>query len=215
VQPVLATVSDTVGTLTHDVAGALAPVEAAVQPVLATVSDTLGTLTHDAAGVLAPLLASAESAHSSPATDLLHSAVSDTGQSAGPADALLAIATSTHVPIELPGPATAAPDNVATDASNAASAINPTAIAGDVIALIDASPPPANALFNGTQYTHYGVALSSDIGVPPSHAGSPVDIASAHDTAAPAIADTQKHSAPAPDIADATHPIDHLVHAIL
>ena len=33
-QPVLATVTDTVGTLTNDVAGAIAPVEAAVQPVL-------------------------------------------------------------------------------------------------------------------------------------------------------------------------------------
>ena len=44
------TVSDTVGTLTNDVAGVIAPVEAAVQPVLATVTDTVGTLTNDVAG---------------------------------------------------------------------------------------------------------------------------------------------------------------------
>ena len=46
-QPVLATVTDTVGTLTHDVAGTIAPVEAAVQPVLTTVTDTVGTLAAD------------------------------------------------------------------------------------------------------------------------------------------------------------------------
>src|SRR3979490_2536753 len=41
-----------VGSLTHDVAGTIAPVEAAVQPVLTTVTDTVGTLTHDVAGAI-------------------------------------------------------------------------------------------------------------------------------------------------------------------
>src|SRR4030088_3040277 len=52
VQPVLATVTDTVGSVTatggslsNDVAGPIAPVEAAVQPVLATVTDTVGSVT--------------------------------------------------------------------------------------------------------------------------------------------------------------------------
>jgi hypothetical protein len=185
-----------------------APVVDTTAPALTT---TAATVSHTTSDVSHPVDTGngASATHPSAAPD------TSAGQAPGPADTLLALATATHAPIELPGSATAAPANVATDASNAASAVHPTAIAGDVIALNDAPPPPANALFNGTQYTHYGVALSSDIGVPPSHAGSPVDIASTHDTAAPAIADAQKHSAPAPDIADATHPIDHLVHAIL
>ena len=40
----LATVSDTVGTLSNDVVGTIAPVEAAVQPVLTPMSDSVGTL---------------------------------------------------------------------------------------------------------------------------------------------------------------------------
>ena len=84
-QPVLTTVTDTVSTLSNDVAGTIAPVEAAAQPVLATVTDTVGTLSND--------------------TDLLQPAVPDTstGQAPGPADTLLALATATDAPIEVPG----------------------------------------------------------------------------------------------------------------
>jgi hypothetical protein len=235
-QPVLTTVTDTVGTLSHDVAGAIAPVDAAVQPVLTTVSDTVSAPTHDllhpadigkvsdalasAAPVVdttEPVLASAGASHSSPPTDLLHSAAPDIsmGQAAGPADTLLALATSTDAPIEVPGSATAAPANVVMGASNAAATVHPTPIASDVIALNDAPTPPAHALFAGSQYTHYGVTLSSDIGVPPQHVVSPADIASAHDTLVPVVADAQKHAPPPPDIVDTTHSIDHLGHAIL
>jgi hypothetical protein len=229
-------VGDTVGTLTHDVAGTLAPVEAAVPPVLTHVTDTVSAPTHDglhpatgnvAADALAsaapvvnitePVLASAGVSHSNPTTDLLHPAVADTGagQAAGPADTLLALATATDAPIELPGSATAAPANVATGASNAAATVHPTAIAGDVIALNDAPAPPAHALFTGSQYTDYGVTLSSDIAVPPQHAVSPADTTSAHDTLVPVVADAQKHAPPPPDIVDTTHSIDHLGHAML
>jgi hypothetical protein len=164
-----------------------------------------------------PVLASAGVSHSNPTTDLLHPAVADTGagQAAGPADTLLALATATDAPIELPGSATAAPANVATGASNAAATVHPTAIAGDVIALNDAPAPPAHALFTGSQYTDYGVTLSSDIAVPPQHAVSPADTTSAHDTLVPVVADAQKHAPPPPDIVDTTHSIDHLGHAML
>ncbi|HXL63149.1 MAG TPA: hypothetical protein VN959_21190 [Mycobacterium sp.] len=238
VPPVLTTVGDTVGTLTHDVAGTLAPVEAAaVQPVLTHVTDTVSAPTHDVlhpadtgkvsetlasavpvGDTTEPVLASAGVSHSNPTTDLLHPAVADTGagQAAGPADTLLALATATDAPIELPGSATAAPANVATGASNAAAAVHPSAIAGDVIALNDASPSPAHALFTGSQYTDYGVALSSGVSVPPpQHAVSPADTTSAHDTLVPVVADAQKHAPPPPDIVDTTHSIDHLGHAML
>jgi hypothetical protein len=164
-----------------------------------------------------PVLASAGVSLSNPATDLLQPAVPDTstGQAPGPADTLLALATATDAPIEVPGSVTAAPANVATDVSNAAAAVDPTAIAGDVIALKDAPQPPANALFTGNQYTDYGVTLSSDIAVSPQHAVSPADTTSAHDTLVPVVADAQQHAPPPPDIVDTTHPIDHLGHAML
>jgi hypothetical protein len=133
-----------------------------------------------------------------------------TGQALGPADTLLALATATDAPIEVPGSATAAPANVVPHVSNAAAAVEPTAIAGDVIALKDAPPPSENALFTGTQYTDYGVALSSDIAVPQQHAVSSADAAPALDTLAPVAADVQQHAPPPPDIVDTTHPIDHL-----
>jgi hypothetical protein len=100
---------------------------------------------------------------------------------------------------------------VLTTATDTVAAVDPTAIAGDVIALKDAPPPPANALFTGNQYTDYGVTLSSDIAVSPQHAASPVDSASAQDTLVPVVADVQQHAPPP----DTTHPIDHLGHAIL
>ena len=251
VQPVLTTVTDTVGTLTHDVAGTLAPVEAAVQPVLTTVTDTVGTLSHDVAGTIAPVeaavqpvlatvtdtgdaashaaanatpvddttepvLTSAEASHSNPATDLSQPAVPDasTGQAAGPADTLLALATATDAPIEVPGSATAAPANVVTDVRMRGGR-QPIAIAGDVIALNDAPPPPANALFTGTQYTDYGITLSSDIAVAPQQCGvsGRRRIGSRHFGAGGCR--FQKHAPPPPDIVDTTHPIDHLGHAIL
>jgi hypothetical protein len=164
-----------------------------------------------------PALPSAVVSLSNPATDLLQPGVpgSSTGQAAGPADTLLALATATDAPIEVPGSATAAPANVVTGTSNAAAAVHPTAIAGDVIALNDAPTPPAHALFTGSQYTDYGVTLSSDIAIPPQHAVSPADSASAHDTLVPVVADAQKHAPPPPEIVDTTHPIDHLGHAIL
>jgi hypothetical protein len=221
-----------VGTLSSDVAGTIAPVEASVPPVLASVTDTVGTLSSDMAGTIAhgnvtsdtlpnagpvvdtsePVLASAGASLSDPGTDLLHSAVPDvsTGQAPGPADTLLALATATDAPIEVPGSTTAAPANVVTDVSNAAAAVHPTAIAGDVIALNDAPPPPANALFTGSQYTDYGIKLSSDVAVSPQQAVSPADAASAHDTSVPVIADLQQHAPPPPEIVDTTHPIDHL-----
>jgi hypothetical protein len=249
VQPVLTTVTDTVGTLSHDVAGTIAPVEAAVQPVLATVADTVGTLSHDVAGTIAPVeaavqpvlttvtdtgnvvshaaanatpvvdttepvLTSAEASHGNPATDLSQPGVPDvsTGQAPGPADTLLALATATDAPIEVPGSTTAA----VTDVSHAAAAVHPIAIAGDVIALNDAPSAPANALFTGSQYTDYGIKLSSDVAVAPQQAVSPADAASAHDTLVPAVADVQKHApAPTPDIVDTTHPIDHLGHGMI
>jgi hypothetical protein len=84
-----------------------------------------------------------------------------------------------------------------------------------VIALNDAPAPPANALFTGSQYTDYGVTLSSDIAVPAQHAVSPTDTASAHESFVPVVADVQKSAPPPPDIVDTTHSIDHLGHAML
>jgi hypothetical protein len=198
VQPVLATVNDIAGTLTDDVAGTLAPVEAVVQPVLATVSDIAGTLTDDVG-----------STSKSPVPD------TSTGQAAGPADTLLALATSPDAPIEALGSATAAPANVVTGTSDAAAPVHPTALAGDVIALKDAPTPPAHALFTGNQYTDYGVTLSSDIAFPPQHALSPAETVSAHDTLVSVVTEVQKHVPPPSDIVHTTLPIDHLGHAIL
>jgi hypothetical protein len=136
-----------------------------------------------------------------------------TAQVAGPADTLLALATATDAPIEIPGSTTAAPAN---DVSNASAAVQPIAIAGDVIALNDAPSAPANALFTGSQYTDYGIKLSSDVAVAPQQAVSPADTASAHDTLVPVVSDVQKHApAPAPDIVDTTHPIDHLGYGMI
>jgi len=73
-----------------------------------------------------------------------------------------------------------------------------------VIALNDAPPPSENALYTGTEYTDYGVNLSSDIAVPPQDTGSSADGAAGPDTAPPP-----------PEIVDANHPTDHPEHAIL
>jgi hypothetical protein len=226
--------ADTGSAASHAPANA-APVVDSTEPVLATTAaavshptsdvshpaDTGNVASHapaNAAPVVdttEPVLASAGVSHSNPVTDLLQPAVPDTstGQAPGPADTLLALATATNAPLEVPGSATAAPAKVVTDVSNVAGAVHPTAIAGDVIALNDAPSPPANALFTGTQYTDYGVTLSSDVAVSPQHA-SPAGAASAHDTSVPVVADVQQHAPPPPaDIVDTTHSTDH--HAIL
>jgi hypothetical protein len=209
--------------LSRDVAGTVAPVEA-VQPALTTATDTGNVVSHAATNATPvvdtnePVLTSAEASHSNPATDLSQPDAPDvsTGQVAGPADTLLALATATDAPIEIPGSTTAAPANVVTDVSNASAAVQPIAIAGDVIALNDAPSAPANALFTGSQYTDYGIKLSSDVAVAPQQAVSPADTASAHDTLVPVVSDVQKHApAPAPDIVDTTHPIDHLGYGMI
>jgi hypothetical protein len=226
------------GNVASDALANAAPVVETTEPVLTTTAAALshptsdvshpadtGNVASDALPSAAPIvdttepvLASAGVSHSNPATDLLQPVAPDTsaGQAPGPADTLLALATATNAPIEVPGSATtAAPAEVVTDVSNGAAAVHPTAIAGDVIALNDAPPPPENALFTGTQYTDYGVTLSSDIAVPPQHAVSSAGAVSAHDTSVPVVADVQQHTPPPPDIVDTTHPIDHLGHAIL
>jgi len=132
-----------------------------------------------------------------------------TDHAPGTADSLLALA-SAGAPIEDSGFSAAAAPNAAAGVSTAAASGHPTAIAGDVIALNDAPPHAANALFTGTQYTDYGVTLSSGIAVPQQHATSSVDATSDPHTLAPVVADVQQHAPPPPDIVDTTHPIDHL-----
>ena len=186
-----------------------------------SVSVSVSTPSHDVAhpadtgNVAGDALASAAPAvHTTEPVTTTAAALSNlTSDVSHPADALLALATATDAPIEAPGPATAGPANVATGVSHAAASVDQTTTAGDVIALNDAPPPQANALFTGTQYTQYGVTLSSDVAVPAQHAASPTDAISAHDTSVPVVADVEQHAPPSPDIMDTTHPIDH--HAIL
>jgi hypothetical protein len=230
VQPVLATATDTVGTLNHDVAAAAAPAEAVVQPVLATATDTMGTLSHDVAAaaapaeaVVQPVLATATAtvgtlshdAMTEPLTstaaisndltsDVSHPDSTGASDVSHPADTLLALATATDAPIQLPvSPPTASAQPVPD--------IQPT-VAADVIALQNAPPPPANALFNGNEYTQYGVTLSSDVAPSPQGASSSADAASAQHTSVSAVADVQ-HAPPPPDTVDPAHITDH--HAIL
>jgi hypothetical protein len=200
VQPVLATATDTVGTPSHDVVAAAAPVEAVVQPALATATATVGTLSHDA--TTEPLTTTAAISNDL-TSDVSHPA--STGASVShPADTLLALATATDAPIQLPvSPPTASAQPVPD--------IQPT-VAADVIALQNAPPPPANALFNGNEYTQYGVTLSSDVAASPQGAASSADAALAQHTSVSAVADVQ-HAPPPPDIVDPAHTTDH--HAIL
>ena len=182
----------------------------AVGDALASVAPVVDTIE--------PVLAPTAAAPSDPTTDASDSTAPDTSsdsQASDPADTLLALATAADAPIEVPASATAAPANVVTDVSDDAAAVDPAPVAGDVIALNDAPPPPANALHTGNQYTDYGVTLSSDIVVPPQDDASPTDAASAHDTSEPAVADAQEQAAPSPDVVDMTQTIDHLGHAIL
>ena len=220
VQPVPATVIDSVSTLSHDAVGTIAPVEAAVEPVLATASDAVSTLAHDAVGAIAPVEAAVQPVLST-VTDTVsvpsHDVGTDasTGHAPGAADALLALATATDEPIELPASAAVGSPSAVTSGSNAAAVDHPSAITVDVIALNDAPTPPAHALFNGSQYTNYGVALSSDIAAPSQSTAPHSGTELAHDTSVPAVADAQKQTPPPPDIVDTTHSIDHLGHAML
>jgi hypothetical protein len=119
------------------------------------------------------------------------------------ADTLLALATAPDPPIQVPESATATPHHSAAPIySN---------VSGDVLALNDTPPSPADTLFTGTQYTQYGIALSSDATASPQPAYSPADATSAQHTSAPAAADFQQQ----PDIVDPIHSTDHLAHAIL
>ena len=201
VQPVLATATDTVGTLSHDVAAAAAPAEAVVQPVLATATATVGTLSHDA--MTEPLTSTAAISNDL-TSDVSHPDSTGASDVSHPADTLLALATATDAPIQLPvSPPTASAQPVPD--------IQPT-VAADVIALQNAPPPPANALFNGNEYTQYGVTLSSDVAPSPQGAASSADAASAQHTSVSAVADVQ-HAPPPPDTVDPAHITDH--HAIL
>ena len=172
----------------------------------------------DAADTIEPVLTPTAAAPSHSTSDASDPAGPDTSsgssQPSEPADTLLALATATDAPIEVPESATTVPADVATDVSNDAAAVDPAPVAGDVIALNDAPSPSENALYTGNQYTDYGVTLSSDIVVPPQDAASPTDAASAHDTSAPAVAD-QKQAPPPPDVVDTNNPVDHLGNAIL
>jgi hypothetical protein len=219
-----------------DALASAAPVVDAIEPVLtptaAAPSDPTTDASHPAdtgnavgdalasvapvVDTIEPVLATTAAAPSDPTTDASDSTAPDTSsgsQASDPADTLLALATAADAPIEVPASATAAPANVVTDVSD--DAVDPAPVAGDVIALNDAPPPPANALHTGNQYTDYGVTLSSDIVVPPQDDVSPTDAASAHDTSAPAVADVQKQPPPPPDVVDTNNPVDHLGHAIL
>jgi hypothetical protein len=234
--PVLATVGDSAqegqeGNMASHALANAAPAVDAIEPALATTAGASLPNVAPAVDAPQPVIATTAAAPSLSGGDvsypadladtgngaghILPIAGPDTGQAPGPADTLLAFAMAADAPIESPGSATAAQAEAATDAPSAAAAVHPTAIAADVIALNDAPPPPANALFTGSQYTHYGVALSSDVAASPQHAASAADAASAHDTSVPAVADVQKHAPPPPDIVDTTHPMDHLGHAIL
>jgi hypothetical protein len=218
--PVLATAGDTADTLTNDVTIPVAPVEAAASPVPAAVGDTADMPTKDVAGTPAlnpsgseTLPATETVASNAPeggATEPVITTVAVQGDPSSevshPADTLLALATATDSPIQVPESATAAP-------ADTAATVQPTDVAGDVIALNDAPPPPADTLFTGTQYTQYGITLSSGGAASPQDATSLAD-ATSQQNSAPAVADVQQQ-APPPDIVDPTHSTDHLAHAIL
>jgi hypothetical protein len=202
----LSIATDPVSTPTQDVSHSVADVSAG--------SDTVASVA-PVADITASLHARESGSPSDPAADLLHAATGDTntsdtsiGNVSGPADTLLAAATATHTPIEVPESAAAAPTNAGTGAPSASAAPGQIATAGDVIALPDA-PPPANALYSGTQYTQYGVALSSDTAGSSQPAASPPDATAAHDSSAPVVADvqhqTQQQGPPPPDIVDTSH----------
>jgi hypothetical protein len=158
-----------------------------------------------------PVLASAGVSLSNPSADPLPPDLEDTSpvQTSGPADTLLALATATDAPIEAPAFATAAQASLEADAPDAATAGDASPITGDVIALNDAPPPSENSLFSGTQYTEYGVTLTSDIVVPQQPIVAPTDTSTAQDALVPVVGDVQQH-APSPTDTDTIPSIDHL-----
>ncbi len=220
-QPVLSTLSDSVDTLTKDVTH-VAPVESITQPLLTTLSESADTPTQD--GVHAtpvdaaphPMLTTlgdtADTAKdvvaqatdtSNPVTTPVATQGDLSSDAPHQADTLLALATAPDAPIQVPDSSAATPANTATPT-------HLTNLGADVIDLNDASPP-ANTLFTGTQYTEYGIALSSDPTVSPPHTDSPADATSTQPASATAVVDVQQH----PDIVDPAHSTDHLAHAIL
>jgi hypothetical protein len=162
-------------------------------------------------GTVEPVIASAGVSLSNPSADPLPPDLEDTSPvpASGPADTLLALATATDAPIEAPAFATAAQASLEADAPDAATAGDASPITGDVIALNDAPPPSENSLFSGTQYTEYGVTLTSDIVVPQQPIVAPTDTATAQDALVPVVGDVQQH-APSPTDTDTIPSIDHL-----
>jgi hypothetical protein len=73
--------------------------------------------------------------------------------------------------------------------------------AADVIVLKDEPPPSENALHTGTEYTDYGVNISSDIAVPPQDTASSADVASASDGALPLPEIVDTHQPTEPELA--------------
>ena len=133
--------------------------------------------------------------------------VSDTASEAsGPADAGNAASDALTDAAPVNDTTEPVPATTATALNDQTSDVSGPAIAttGDVVALNDAPPPPENALYTGTEYTDYGVNLSSDIAVLPQDTGSSADAGSGPDTAPPP-----------PEIVDTNHPTDHPEHAIL
>jgi hypothetical protein len=190
-----ADVADTASVTGTDVTGAAAQpgnVAADAVPNVAPAGDTADE----------PVLASTGLSLNNPSANQVED--TNTGQAGAPADTLLALATATDAPIT-----TAAPASVAADVSNTTTVADTTAITGDVIALNDAPTPSANSLFSGSQYTDYGVTLTSDIVVAQQPTVSPVDTASAHDSLVPVVGDVQQPT-PSPTDVDTTHSIDHL-----
>jgi hypothetical protein len=106
--------------------------------------------------------------------------------------------TTTAAAVSAPTSEVSDPADTGTVASNTLADAAPVdEAAGDVIDLNDEPPPPENALHTGTEYTDYGVNLSSDSAVPPQNTGSSADAASASDTAPPP-----------PEIVDTNQPTD-------
>jgi hypothetical protein len=199
------------GTVASDVLANAAPDAQTTEPVTTTAAaanNAISDESHPPTGTVAsdvPVNAAPDVQTTEPVTTAVAAADNAANDVSHPADTLLALATATDAPIQVPESATAAPAN--TEAS-----IHPADVAGDVIDLNDAPPPPANTLFTGTQYTQYGVTLSSNAGTATQDASS-VDATSVQHTSAPAVADVQQHAPPPPEIADPTHTTDH--HAIL
>jgi hypothetical protein len=217
-QPIVARLGDTVDALAQDVTTA-APFEGATQPFLSTVGNTADTLAQDVT-TAAPLEAATQPVDT--VTRDAYVATPDFGASESlstmfsgeslvdvshEAETLMALASATEAPVQEPSIMAAAADT--------ALPILPIDVAGDVIALNDAPTPPANALFAGTQYTQYGITLSSDDAASAQHALSPATAASAQHFSAPALADVQQHAPLPPDIVDPNHSTDHIAHAIL